>query len=258
LAQAFRGAVVEAGAGTPVMAAELLLLDADRATVASTLSDSAGRFAVRAPAPGAYRLRIERVGYARVESQPIPVGRGEVVDVEVTLDVQAVLLDAIVVTERREYAEHAREYFDRLERRNASLGRFITRDDIEERRLPNVSSYLIGVTRVHLRYDRFGQPHVIMGAGTTRCTPTIYIDGLTASDDLYSIPVDQLISPDEIEGIEVYRSSLEAPPEYWDRSGCGSILIWTRRIVPGRDGFSWTKTLIGIGLFGVLFLFGFQ
>src|SRR5690242_13114879 len=53
-AQAVRGAVVARGTNQPVGGAVVLLLDAKGAQVAGTLSDSTGRFLLKAPAPGTY------------------------------------------------------------------------------------------------------------------------------------------------------------------------------------------------------------
>ena len=66
-AQSIRGEVVEQGTAAPVMGAFVRLLDAGGVQRAAALSDSAGRFLVRAPAPGAYRLQ------ARMGSIPDPV-----------------------------------------------------------------------------------------------------------------------------------------------------------------------------------------
>jgi hypothetical protein len=43
------------------------------------------------------------------------------------------------------------------------------------------------------------------------------------------VPVDQLVSPDNIAGIEVYSSANAAPADYHLlNGGCSVILIWTK------------------------------
>jgi hypothetical protein len=59
------------------------------------------------------------------------------------------------------------------------------------------------------------------------CTPAVFLDGTKVQ--MSGITLDDLIRPADIEGIEIYRSMSEAPPEYQGlNSGCSAILIWTR------------------------------
>jgi hypothetical protein len=66
------------------------------------------------------------------------------------------------------------------------------------------------------------------------CLPISYLNGLRMGD-VYSTEVglssglDQLVHPDDIEGIEIYESISRMPAEYAPvGSVCGVILIWTR------------------------------
>ncbi|MDT8437273.1 MAG: carboxypeptidase-like regulatory domain-containing protein [Gemmatimonadota bacterium] len=67
-AQVLRGRVVEAGAETGAPGAIVELRDDAGAVVAARLTDSEGRFALRAPA-GRYSLRMSRIGHEDVERQ---------------------------------------------------------------------------------------------------------------------------------------------------------------------------------------------
>ncbi|MDP9347783.1 MAG: Plug domain-containing protein, partial [Gemmatimonadota bacterium] len=61
------------------------------------------------------------------------------------------------------------------------------------------------------------------------CAPRVYLDGIRAFHDGNMI-IDNLVSPMDLEGIEVYRSSAEVPVQYGGMdAGCGAILIWSRR-----------------------------
>jgi hypothetical protein len=62
-AQTILGEVVEEGAAAPVAGAHVVLLDERGAEIDAFLSDSAGLFFLRAPNPGLYRLRVERIGH---------------------------------------------------------------------------------------------------------------------------------------------------------------------------------------------------
>lgn len=76
-AQGVRGAVVT-GDSVPVRGAVVSLLDSLGAGVVSDLSDEFGRFELRAPRRGSWRLRVEAVGFARVTSFVFELATAEV------------------------------------------------------------------------------------------------------------------------------------------------------------------------------------
>ncbi|MBI4420907.1 MAG: carboxypeptidase regulatory-like domain-containing protein, partial [Gemmatimonadetes bacterium] len=87
-AQTVRGQVLEAATGTPVDAGFVLLLGPDGKEMRRTLADRSGRFSIRAPGPGQYRLRSERIGYRVVTSPPLELSADQTLDY--TLAVRAV------------------------------------------------------------------------------------------------------------------------------------------------------------------------
>ncbi len=96
-AQAVRGRVVEAGTGTPVASAMVLLLDAGGARRSAVLADAAGRFSLRAPAPGVYRLRVERVGYPGTTTAPLELAAGATVERVIEAEARPITLEGIGV-----------------------------------------------------------------------------------------------------------------------------------------------------------------
>ena len=70
-AQAVSGVFIEEGSDQPVAGAVVVLLDHGGAVVRSTLTDEDGAFRLVAGAPGDYRLRGERIGYASAMSPPL-------------------------------------------------------------------------------------------------------------------------------------------------------------------------------------------
>lgn len=62
-AQIVRGQVVEDATATPVQGAMVILLELDGAVVRRVLTDAAGSFIIQAAHPGAYTLRVDRIGY---------------------------------------------------------------------------------------------------------------------------------------------------------------------------------------------------
>ncbi|HEX6306764.1 MAG TPA: carboxypeptidase regulatory-like domain-containing protein [Longimicrobiales bacterium] len=73
-AQVVVGRLIDTSANRPIAAAFVQLLDSAGVRRAGALTDSAGQFTLRANAPGAYRLRAERLGYEPVTSPVLQLG----------------------------------------------------------------------------------------------------------------------------------------------------------------------------------------
>jgi hypothetical protein len=95
-AQTVRGLLVEQGSGTPIEGAMVWLVDA-RGRHGGVLTDAAGRFLLRAPNPGPYFLRTERIGYEDVNSDTIAFVGDEFVDIRIESAQRPVSLEGIVV-----------------------------------------------------------------------------------------------------------------------------------------------------------------
>ena len=108
-------------------------------------------------------------------------------------------------------------------RRKHGFGRFFTREDIERRHpirvsdmlftIPGFSVYRIGGT-TRIRSRRSG------------CAPRVWLDGVPLFGDE---DVDAVVTPNDVEGIEVYSGAAGTPVEFsGGRGSCGAIVIWTR------------------------------
>jgi hypothetical protein len=81
-AQTVRGVLREEGTGGPIGGAFIVLLDEDGGRPGrdiGTLTDDDGRFQLRAPEPGRYRLRAERIGFKSTLSEVIELEAGATV-----------------------------------------------------------------------------------------------------------------------------------------------------------------------------------
>lgn len=96
--QAVRGTLVAADGGGPVPGALVVLLDAEGRTLDGDQSDAAGRFDLRAAAPGEYRVRAERVGYATAAPARVRLAAGETLELRLETAAAASLLEGLVVT----------------------------------------------------------------------------------------------------------------------------------------------------------------
>lgn len=222
-AQIVRGRLTDVSTRVALPAAELTLLGLDNAPLTSVQSDSSGDFVVAAPRAGQYRLRATLPGYRTAVSAPMRLLRNDTVNVEIRLSTQVVLLEAVkVVGVDPRAARRYGAYYSRLATRVSGL--FITRQQIAEARPRRATDMLRSLPGVAL-IPGTGDGYYVRFRGT--CDPTLYIDGSRVQ--MGGLNIDDFVRPNEIEGIEVYRSIAEAPVEYQGmNAGCGAIIVWTK------------------------------
>ena len=95
-AQVLRGVLVDSATSLPIDAAFVVLLGASGVERARILTDGLGRFVLRAPEPGGYRLKSERIGYRSVLSPLFQLGDGS--EIEYQLRVPAAFLRLPTIT----------------------------------------------------------------------------------------------------------------------------------------------------------------
>ena len=96
--QEVRGNVLEGDTGAMIEGAMVLLFDEAGRRVNGVLSGASGFFRVYVPAPGRYRLRVERIGYANTDTEPFDVAAGAIVQRQVTTVVQPIELAQLDIT----------------------------------------------------------------------------------------------------------------------------------------------------------------
>jgi hypothetical protein len=94
--QTVRGVLVEEGTGQPIRGAMVWLMDGER-RIGAALSDSLGRFFIRAPRAGRYIARAERIGYEDATSGPIDLMTAAFADVRIAAPHRAIVLSALEV-----------------------------------------------------------------------------------------------------------------------------------------------------------------
>jgi hypothetical protein len=246
-AQAMRGRVVDAAGGAGVPQATVTAT-AERRPDVRVLTAADGTFEIAFRQPGVYTVRVERTGYQAVASRPVTVGPTETVEVEVRVAAQAVTLDPLTVTARRGAPRvgslERAGFYDREAR---GLGRFLRRDVIEKRQHRRLANILDELPGIHAVRDRNGNEFVTVtraqSTGAIRraqrgedniCPPQIYLDGTlvhagTPGSRQSGTGINDLISPERIEAIEVYGSTAQLPVEYsGSNAACGVVLIWSR------------------------------
>ncbi|MGH7445244.1 MAG: hypothetical protein ACREKM_10220, partial [Longimicrobiales bacterium] len=185
-------------------------------------------------------------------ARPLELSRGYEINVELRMAPNAIALDPLIVTSRREVPL---QYVGFYRRSRSGMGRFLTREDSERRRPIRTTDLFHVMPRVHLaQAGGLGYAEVVtMSAGAgERCLPAIFVDGMPS---LSAQDVNMLL-PDDIDGIEVYASPALTPAEYQRNTNCGAILFWLRKDGGDRP-FTWTRLFIGVGAFlGLVLLAG--
>lgn len=96
-AQMVIGQLVEESTGDPLEGAFVVLIDSAGGEHGGVLTNDEGRFFLRAPAAGDYRLRVERIGFSTRLSEPLALVVGETTTHKMRLSFEAIALEEIRV-----------------------------------------------------------------------------------------------------------------------------------------------------------------
>jgi hypothetical protein len=133
--QLLHGRLLDNESGEPIVSGTVQLLRANGSVAHTTITNQYGLFRLRAPIPGAYAVRAERIGYTPSQSGPLNVMLRDTLRVDFLLSASAVVLDPLTVTaSARPIADRyplvgMEDFFRRMNRwRNA--GYFLNRDTL--------------------------------------------------------------------------------------------------------------------------------
>lgn len=101
LAQTVQGQLLDRQSAAAVEGALVVLLDEAGVTKAGYLTNEAGRFLLRAPGPGTYVLRGERIGYETVTSEPFYLSSSQTLNVRLETAESPILLEELRVEGRQ-------------------------------------------------------------------------------------------------------------------------------------------------------------
>ena len=96
-AQVVRGQLLNGETGLPLEGA-MVLLQGAQGEVGAVLSNASGRFLLRAPSPGSYTVRADRIGHASTTSDPLTLALGDTVDIRLVAEVSAIQLEGLEVS----------------------------------------------------------------------------------------------------------------------------------------------------------------
>lgn len=97
MAQVIEGRVTDASGQTPLPFAQVQLLDVEGQAVVVRSSDADGRFQLKAEREGAYRVRVDLLGYQRLESPLLELQQGQTVVADFELPVDPIELEGLRV-----------------------------------------------------------------------------------------------------------------------------------------------------------------
>lgn len=214
------GRVFDASTAEPVNAARVRLVGAGR----EATTDESGRFRLAEVEPGAHLLEVRHLSYETVSDSIAVPGADEFV-VEIRVAPDAIEIAPLVVEGRSAKLASVGFY----ERRETGLGAFVSREDLRERPVFELSDYMArmpGVRRVR-QWDGTSRLQ-LRGRNTimSDCRTQYILDGVPA--EMVAAGIDE-VSPEAVAGIEIYRGASEVPPRFAvGRAMCGVIVIWTR------------------------------
>jgi len=201
----------------------------------ATVTHGDGSFELARVGIGAHLVEVRRIGFVPSVFEIDVPADDLALELPVTMQPVPVELEMIVVDAERTIwvTGRMREFYDR---RRSSRGHFFMSSEIEKRGPIQISDLLrelpgvrvmpgIGGARVGMLRGSSGPVFSSTGAGG--CAPRVFLDGMrvTVDDDF---PLDNLVDPNWIGGLEVYTSAVSAPIRYGAASSCGVILIWTK------------------------------
>lgn len=240
-----RGFITDRSTNEPLSGTSVVLraVNAPLSGLRVTASDGTFQFA-EIPA-GVYELEIRHLGFQDAHST-VEMEAGGYVDLRVHMVPAAVELDPLVVaSERRDRLATAGFY----DRRRVSTGHFMTRDEIQDRRVHRVSQLFRGIAGFSVIPSRQNSDQMVVGRGN--CQPSLYIDGILMRT-VAAWEFDQVLQPDHLEGLEVYSAS-QTPGQFL-AGRCGTIVAWTHTPTDA-DGhpFEWTRLGAAAGLVVAVF-----
>lgn len=193
-------------------------------TSAKATTDARGRFTLPGLPPGVADVIVRKIGFRPVKIRTL-VFRADTLDVEVRLAPAVVELEPIVVTAAA--VPRGMEAF--AERRLKGLGAFIDATRLRKNDDRLLADLFRGIAGVRVNPGQNNEAFAI--SNRTNCLMAIWMDGARVYTSGSGFPFNlNQISPNQLEGIEIYRGSSETPIELSGaNSDCGTIVLWTRR-----------------------------
>lgn len=234
-AQTVLGRIFDAVTTDGVGEAEVVLADSAGQIVGRTISERSGRFIVRLPEAGIFVLTLTRLGYATGDSAVVHLETDQTRYLEIELQPEALGLPGFTVRGDPQLPQLERTGF--YHRRDYGRGKFLDPGDIQGKRVIQTSEYLRRVSFMRLETRGISlEPVVNRGVqslrpGGSACYPDVVLDGMKVREGgpTLFLSFDDIVAPQDVEAMEVYAGGATVPRQWLSHSGCGLIVIWTKR-----------------------------
>ncbi|HKV50817.1 MAG TPA: carboxypeptidase regulatory-like domain-containing protein, partial [Gemmatimonadaceae bacterium] len=220
---------VTSAEGKPLEGAMVLLLG----TQLSARSDVNGAFRLTGLPAGTQSVEVREIGFSP-KRFAVDLSPRRPSTLTAMLDERTNVLKTMEITAKRGSQIAG---FD--QRKKSGLGYYMDLDQIEKSGAISSTDLFRQVPGLTVAWDGEGYSvQVNRNLTGASCPVQYYIDGspfLSMGDDL-----DQVVRPEEIAAIEVYKSSIETPAQFQGADGgpCGTIVIWTKRRLGPADSTS--------------------
>jgi carboxypeptidase family protein/TonB-dependent receptor-like protein len=195
------------------------------------VSTDSGQFLLRLATKEPFKLTLFRIGFEPTEAM---VAAGSDTTIRVVMSPLPVRLSGIRVEGVQMSSKlELRGFYDRMREVESGINRgyFITPEDLERRKAPNITQMFEGYPSIRV-FTRGGRDLTSEIQGTNGCKMTVYLDGIRVVGMLNpgaEEPINTVVRPSSIAGAEIYPRGVGAPPKYQSLNGsCGVVLIWTR------------------------------
>lgn len=229
VAQTIEGVLLDRDNNSPIELGLVTLLTEEGDSVAAALTGQGGRFRVRSATPGEFLLAATALGYrSTLAGSVFALGDSSSMSIEFRLEPVPVDIGGLVVdigSSMQNQPNLVRNGF--VDRARGGMGRFITPAQIEQATAISTTDLLRRTGRITTRYA-IGGDRILMRGLLGFCTPLVYVDGQRVSMGA-GMSLDAFVPLHTLDAVEVYRSPVEAPPQYaagaWR---CGVLVLWTK------------------------------
>jgi carboxypeptidase family protein/TonB-dependent receptor-like protein len=191
----------------------------------STITDHRGIFILPGLVPGPESFLVRKIGY-RAESFDATLVAGDTIRLGVILAIAPFQLpDVTVEAEGRIYVGKMAGFGDRLLHSGAPRSSFFTQADIDRLR-PRKTIDLLSRAGLPFRI-RGGKETIGCNRGASGMSGSqvmVFVDGarMGGGFDL------SWLDPSDIQAVEVYKSSVQRPPEFSSGNADCTVVIWTK------------------------------
>jgi hypothetical protein len=206
--------------GRSISGAELTV----EGTAVRGVTDERGELRFSAVRGGPATIRVRRLGFQPTSVNVMVDQRVPAASI-VTLLAIPQRLAPIVVKGGNNYTGRMAGFY---QRRDLGIGHFVSREKLEHDNPAQLSDVFRRLPGVHVTSTRFIRNAIRFRGNGNSCWPLVWLDGAplpTAEFDL------DFLTPNSIEGIEVYSGISQIPPQFMGSRGlgsCGVIVVWSR------------------------------